>query len=47
MIRKSVFSSLVVAVALLLGSSAFAQWNISVVGSPAGGTLQGEGGGGR
>jgi TRAP transporter TAXI family solute receptor len=40
MIRKSVFSSLVVAVALLLGSSAFAQWNISVVGSPAGGTLQ-------
>ena len=38
--RKVVFSSLVVAVAVLLGTSAFAQWNISVVGSPAGGTLQ-------
>ncbi len=38
--RKAMFLSSVVVAALLLGSSAFAQWNISVVGSPAGGTLQ-------
>lgn len=38
--RKALLSSLVLAVVLLPGLSAFAQWNISVVGSPAGGTLQ-------
>lgn len=38
--RKTLFSTLVLTAALLLSVSAFAQWNISVVGSPAGGTLQ-------
>lgn len=38
--RKTLFSTLVVAAVLSLSVSAFAQWNISVVGSPAGGTLQ-------
>ncbi len=39
--RKALFLSLVLALVLLPGVNAFAQsWNISVVGSPAGGTLQ-------
>ena len=39
--RKALFLSLVLAVLMLPGANAFAQsWNISVAGSPAGGTLQ-------
>ncbi len=38
--RRVLLWSLVLAVVLASGANAFAQWNISVVGSPAGGTLQ-------
>ena len=39
--RKALFLSMFLAVLMLPGLNAFAQsWNISVAGSPAGGTLQ-------